>query len=93
MPLGLPPVAVATVQRHPSHGCRARSVADFFALADGRRSTAVTATATGLQMTLLNLAWHRTKTSLTQLHATNRFITSHPYLVDSFFLPARRRMN
>jgi hypothetical protein len=27
--VGLPPVTVATVRRHPSNGCRARRVGDF----------------------------------------------------------------
>ncbi|KAJ7249209.1 hypothetical protein B0H12DRAFT_1300797 [Mycena haematopus] len=50
--VGLPPVTVATVPRHPWHGCRARSVGGFLTsttarvtATTGRRNTAVTAVA------------------------------------------------
>ncbi|KAJ6483061.1 hypothetical protein DFH09DRAFT_1106971 [Mycena vulgaris] len=45
--LGLPPVAVATVRRHPSNGCRARPFDHFFRHATARQTTAATAVSAG----------------------------------------------
>ncbi|KAF8175005.1 hypothetical protein K438DRAFT_1771282 [Mycena galopus ATCC 62051] len=45
--VGLPPVTVATVRRHPSNGCCARPVGTFLLPPTARRTTAVTAVERG----------------------------------------------
>ncbi|KAJ7746154.1 hypothetical protein DFH07DRAFT_1038581, partial [Mycena maculata] len=75
--LGLPSVAVATARRHPSNGCRARSVSHHFSLAGGRRPSknGRHGCRDGPTAHLANL-WANTRGTL--LHATDRVIVHRP---------------